>query len=120
MSSLLLLQVSTSTTDTTTQYPTGLNGLYKVKLVGINYVQNNTTAVTVQLRGDTLRCPYGNTNGYLTFVSTASNESLSWPAVETNVNGWIDLQVIDLSTGVKPTNYTSAIFTFEVESIVKG
>lgn len=112
-SSRLMQVVVTAAANTS--YVTNLNGRFRIKLVGINYFQSDTTNRLCFLNTPNYRVNYSQ-NGTYGFLTLSSNEHLNLPWVEGNFDNKMSLSLVD-SSNVVIQGFTNAVLTFEVEPV---
>jgi len=104
------------TNPTNQLIPIGVNGRKKVKIVRIDFSYTANNDKVVQLQSSILRVPYGNV-AYITMsnnpnhqISNISNDMI----FDTNINGNLDLNIIDVATGLAPAGFVSFMLLLDI------
>lgn len=96
--------------------PIGVYGRKKVKIVKIDNVYTTNADRVIQLQSNILRVPYGNVP-YLTFCTNPTHQvsNISDSMVfDANLNGNLDLSIINTATGIPPSGFTSFMMLLDI------
>lgn len=104
-----------------------VNGHYRIKIFGIWYAQSNNTHHVVQIQSPQFKFKFPaitNTGmqsvQWPTFISTQAHQvsGLTQPLeCEAQLNGILELKLVDLYTGADPANFQNAVFSISLQSI---
>lgn len=117
-------QLFTQSTDVSKIYPTGLSGVYNIKITDIKLIHAGAGAndYAVQIISDTLRLSLGNGNDNIKFVHSNGGVEMPNPIklYQLNINNYVSCEFLqlgsvgsDINTG---GNY-NIIITFEYEKL---
>ncbi len=103
-----------------------VSGHANIKVVSAQYVDTNSAnhSHIIQLRSDVLRFPYSSLQ-YLTIMTGATTVNFDTGKNEysingANLNGKMNLSVIDLGTGLTPDHFGAFLLTLEIEKLNVG
>ena len=90
-------------------------GRKRAELVGIYYTQTDTVARNIVIVSNTIKVRYGNNSNFIfsSVVSTQVKQMFN-VVFDMTVNGNLDIQLVDLTTGVAPVNFSSCILYFDI------
>jgi hypothetical protein len=98
--------------------PVNIIGRCRLSLVGVHFQTGASLSSTIQVRSSVLKTPYGQYPGGITFLGMQKNLNCfhSSPEFIADINGFIDVELINLETGGFPANGV-CLLTFNLESI---
>ena len=115
---------------TTYTYNINFFGRCKIKLVNIQYNDNNGTFKVIQIQSTKLKTSLGNQNNGFIFMTnsqqsivggtgTTTNISLNGVEMIVDLEGFIDIALIDLTAiGLpSPNGFSACLLTFDLEKI---
>ena len=130
---MVLVQLFLDQSLATVNFPVNLMGRYKCKISGLTYVFSGAAGVheILELRSSVLNFPYNAINeplatpptrNYNRFIfSNQANHVVfttgDAPEIFVNLNGYIDLYLSQLITGLAPTNFEGLILTLDLEQV---
>jgi hypothetical protein len=104
-----------------------VSGDANIKVINVQYYNTNSSSAhhVVQVRSDVLRFPYSSL-GYLTIftgaVSTVNFDTgkNEYSINKANLNGRMNLNIVDYNTGAQPTHFGGCLLTLEIEKLNGG
>jgi hypothetical protein len=105
-----------------TNYATGLIGRWRLSLISLTHDDSNaynTYQHNIELRSDRLRIMYGTNRNIVYSTKQKTNCYIIEPfhVVCESLDGFIDIEVFDLTTGADLINLYSIVLTFDCEQI---
>jgi hypothetical protein len=111
---MVLCQIYT-TTALNNLLSVGISGRKKVRIVRIDYT--GTANASIQLQSNILRVPYGNVP-WFTFSSNPNHQigniHNEIEFVDVNLNGNLDVSVVDATTGNAPAGFTALMMLLDI------
>jgi hypothetical protein len=105
-----------------------VSGKANVRVISVQYYNTNSSSAhyVVQIRSDVLRFQ-ASSLPYLTFFSGTGSPSIGFDSSHReysinglNLQGKIQLEVVDLATGAQPTHFGGCLLTLEIENLGVG
>lgn len=122
---MVLLQFIVTTANNNTRFPVGIAGPCSIRVLGIEYGDSENpghNSRIIQIQSDLLYFPYspakfitfmGHERGRMNFDDSHGGFHLN----NATLNSGIQLNVIDVATGVEPANFLGLILTLSIEEI---
>lgn len=122
---MVLLQFVVTPATNNTLFPVGIAGQCSLRVLNVQFGDEEKVghdSHIVQIQSDVLYFPYSPAK-YITFMAhprgdhTFDDSHGGFHLNNVNVNSGIRLNVVDLTTGVEPTDFIGVILTLSVEEI---
>lgn len=113
---MVLCQVFVKSTDTSNLYNINVHGRKRVKIVGINYVDDQAATRNIIIQSNMLYSPLGNVP-YIMFCNKPVFNVKQYNDFELlcQLDGQLDIVVLDIATKATPASFTSMILYLDIE-----
>lgn len=111
-----------------TDFVVPVSGHANISVLSIQYYNSNNASAhhVVQIRSDVLRFQ-ASSLPYLTFFSGTGSPSLGFDSGRrefslkgVNLQGKLNLEIVDLATGLQPTHFGGCLLSLEIENLGVG
>lgn len=123
-----LCQFYISPTTNGSDFVIPVSGKANVRVISVQYYNTNSSSAhyVIQIQSDVLRFP-ASSLPYLTFFSGTGSPSIGFDSSHReysinglNLQGKMNLSVVDVNTGATPTHFGGCLLTLEIENLGVG